>query len=71
MIKINGDNKSTKDVTVGIRKLFGSLPFLNKLTELINKNMKRIMNNTKATSTIRLITIKGFTILISVIKANL
>ena len=67
MIKREGVKKSTKDVVNGIRKLFGSLPLLNKNIALTNKNanndIKRIKTVIKRMKIIK----KGFIISILVI----
>ena len=62
MIKKNGVRKSASDVISGMRKLFGSIPRLNRIIALINDN-KNIIAKIKSTvkHMIRIIT-KGFTI---------
>lgn len=67
MIKIinsKGVKKSAKEVTKGIKKLFGSLPLLNRNMELTNKKPNNIKNNNKIVKDIIKIIKNGFIILI-------
>ena len=52
----NGLKKSIRDVIKGIKKLFGSFPFLNNKIELINIMKKIIINITITVKIIIIIT---------------
>jgi len=66
-----GVKKSARDVTKGIKKLFGSFPFLNINMEPINKNMNISPNRIKIVMIKIDIINKGLTISIPVTLANM
>jgi hypothetical protein len=65
-----GVKKSAKDVTIGIKKLLGSLPFLNMNMELINNSTNIKPKRIKIVIIIIDIINNGFTISIPVIIPN-
>jgi len=66
-----GVKKSARDVTTGIKKLFGSFPFLNINMEPINKNTNISPNRIKIVMIKIDIINKGLTISIPVTLANM
>lgn len=70
MIK-KGVKKSANDVTIGIKKLFGSFPFLNINMEPINKNTNISPNRIKIVIIKIDIINRGLTISIPVTLANM
>jgi hypothetical protein len=64
IINNKGVKKSAKEVTNGIKKLFGSLPLLNRNMEPTNKNPNNIKNNNKIVDNIIRIIKIGFIIFI-------
>ena len=71
MIIIKGVKKSAKDVTKGIKKLFGSFPLLNRKTAHTNRRKKREINKVRIVKLIITIIIKGLIISIPVKNAML
>lgn len=71
MIIIKGVKKSAKDVTKGIKKLFGSFPLLNRKTVHTNRRKKREINKVRIVKLIITIIIKGLIISIPVKNAML
>ncbi len=66
-----GVKKSANDVTIGIKKLFGSFPFLNINMEPINKNTNIRPNKIKIVVIKIDIINKGLTICIPVTLPNM
>ena len=62
MIMNKGVKKSNNEVTKGIKKLLGSLPCLNKKTELTNKRINIKIKRSKIVIKIIEVINRGFTI---------
>ena len=69
-IKKKGVRKSANDVMNGIKKLLGSFPLLNNNIELMNNDMKKIMNNNNTVRIKIIIIKKGLKISIPIVIAK-